>query len=56
MTSDYTVQHQDSSLGRYLFRNSVAFAVTVVLASISYRWFETPFLTLKKRFSQVPSR
>jgi len=56
MTSDYTVQHQDSSLGRYLFRNATAFAVTVVLASISYRWFETPFLTLKKRFSQVPSR
>lgn len=56
MTSDYTVQHQDSSLGRYLFRNSVALAVTIVLASISYRWLETPFLTLKQRFSQVPSR
>jgi peptidoglycan/LPS O-acetylase OafA/YrhL len=56
MTSDYTVQHQDSSLSRYLFRNSVAFVVTVVLASLSYRFFETPFLTLKKRFSQVPSR
>jgi len=56
MTSDYTVQHQDSSLGRYLFRNATAFAVTVVLASISYRWFETPFLTLKQRFTRVLSR
>jgi peptidoglycan/LPS O-acetylase OafA/YrhL len=56
MTSDYTVQHQDSSLGRYLFRNAVALAVTIVLASISYRWLESPFLTLKQRFSKVPSR
>ena len=56
MTSDYTVHHQDSSLPRYLFRNSVAFAVTVVLASISYRRLETPFLSLKQRFSRVPSR
>lgn len=56
MTSDYTVQHQDSSLGRYLFRNAVALAVTIVLASLSYRWLEAPFLTLKQRFSKVPSR
>jgi peptidoglycan/LPS O-acetylase OafA/YrhL len=56
MISDYTVSHQDSSLGRYLFHNLVAFAVTVVLASISYRWLEKPFLGLKKRFSRVASR
>ena len=56
MTSDYAVQHQASSLGRYLFRNSVAFAVTIILAALSYRWLESPFLNLKKRFSQVPSR
>jgi len=56
MTSDYTVQHQDSSLGRYLFRNAVALAVTIVLASISYRLLESPFLTLKRRFTRVASR
>lgn len=56
MISDYTVQHQDSSLGRYLFRDSVAFTLTVVFAAISYRWLETPFLTLKQRFSRVLSR
>jgi peptidoglycan/LPS O-acetylase OafA/YrhL len=56
MTSDYAVQHQDSSLGRYLFRNAVAFAVTVPLAAISYRWLETPFLNFKQRFSRVLSR
>jgi peptidoglycan/LPS O-acetylase OafA/YrhL len=56
MISDYTVQHQDSSLGRYFFRNAVAFTITVALAAISYRWLETPFLTLKQRFSRVLSR
>jgi len=56
MTSDYTVRHQNSSLGRYLFRNAVAFGVTVPLAAISYRWLETPFLTLKQRFTRVLSR
>jgi peptidoglycan/LPS O-acetylase OafA/YrhL len=56
MISDYTVHHQESSLGRYFFRDAVAFAVTVALAAISYRWFETPFLTLKQRFTRVLSR
>jgi peptidoglycan/LPS O-acetylase OafA/YrhL len=56
MISDYTVQHQDSSLLRYLFRNAVAFAITVLLAAISYRWLEAPFLTLKQRFTRVLSR
>jgi len=56
MTSDYTVAHQGSSLGRYLFRVAVAFAVTVVLAALSYRYLETPFLKVKLRFRQVQSR
>jgi peptidoglycan/LPS O-acetylase OafA/YrhL len=56
MISDYTVQHQDSSLGRYFFRNAVAFAITIAFAAISYRWLETPFLNLKRRFSRVQSR
>ncbi len=56
MISDYTVHNQESSLGRYCFRNGVAFAITVALAAISYRWLETPFLTLKRRFTRVLSR
>jgi peptidoglycan/LPS O-acetylase OafA/YrhL len=56
MTSDYAVAHQDSSLGRYLFRNAVALAVTIVLASVSYRWLESPFLSFKQRFTHVLSR
>jgi peptidoglycan/LPS O-acetylase OafA/YrhL len=56
MISDYAVQHQGSSLGRYLFRNAVGFAITVVFAAVSYRWLESPFLTLKQRFSHVLSR
>ncbi len=56
MVSDYTVHDQQASLSRYVLRNAVAFAVTVVLAAISYRCLETPFLTMKQRFSRVLSR
>ncbi len=56
MISDHTVHHSDSSLGRYFFRDAVAFAVTVALSAISYRFLETPFLTLKQRFTHVLSR
>ena len=31
-------------------------ALTVLLAAISYRWLETPFLRLKQRFTYVASR
>ena len=30
--------------------------VTIVLAALSYRWLEAPFLSLKERFSHVDSR
>jgi peptidoglycan/LPS O-acetylase OafA/YrhL len=33
-----------------------AAALTVVLAALSYRFLETPFLRLKERFELVPSR
>ena len=33
-----------------------AFAVTVALAAVSYRWYESPFLRLKDRFAHVQSR
>jgi peptidoglycan/LPS O-acetylase OafA/YrhL len=33
----------------------VSFPVTLLLAAISYRWFESPFLALKRRFTRVPS-
>ena len=56
MISDYSVQQQDRSLGRYLFRNAVALAIAVAFAAISYRWLESPFLNLKQRFTHVLSR
>jgi peptidoglycan/LPS O-acetylase OafA/YrhL len=52
MLSNDIVSHQDSSLGRYLLREAVALAITIVFAAISYRWLETPFLALKQRFSR----
>jgi peptidoglycan/LPS O-acetylase OafA/YrhL len=30
--------------------------ITIVLAALSYRWLEAPFLSLKGRFTQVDSR
>ncbi len=56
LISDRLVPHQDSSLGRYFFREAVAFAIAVAFASISYFCLEKPFLGLKQRFRRVPSR
>jgi peptidoglycan/LPS O-acetylase OafA/YrhL len=35
---------------------ALAFAATVIVASLLYRYFEMPFLRLKRRFTAVPSR
>jgi peptidoglycan/LPS O-acetylase OafA/YrhL len=56
LISDYVVPSQTASLARYAVRVAVAFAMTVTLAAMSYRWLETPFLTLKQRFTHVLSR
>lgn len=34
----------------------LALALTIVLAHYSYRYFETPFLNLKKRYTVIPSQ
>ena len=34
----------------------LAFTATVFFASLLYRFYETPFLRLKRRFTRVPSR
>jgi peptidoglycan/LPS O-acetylase OafA/YrhL len=39
-----------------LLGKALGLAMTVFLASVSYRWFESPFLRLKSRFATVPSR
>jgi len=35
---------------------ALAFTATVIVASLLYRYFEMPFLRLKRRFTSVPSR
>jgi peptidoglycan/LPS O-acetylase OafA/YrhL len=35
---------------------AIAFLATVAVASLLYRYFETPFLRLKRRYTTVPSR
>jgi hypothetical protein len=56
MISDYAIPHQGASLGRFLYRDAVGFAITVALSAISFRWLETPFLNLKQRFTHILSR
>src|SRR5256714_7310394 len=45
-----------SSTLRGGFRFVLAFGITVFLATISYRFLESPFLNLKRQFTHVPSR
>ena len=56
LISDDTVPDQTANLFRYSLRVGVALAATIALAVISYRWLETPFLSLKQRFTHVLSR
>ena len=56
MITDYTIRHEDTNLPHYLFRNAVAFAITVAFAAVSYQWLEMPFLNLKQRFTHILSR
>jgi len=47
-------------IGLYEWRNDVgfliAFIATVIISLLSYRFFERPFLRLKRKFTYVPSR
>jgi len=47
-------------IGLYEWKNEVgvvlAFMTTVIFATLSYNFFEKPFLKLKKRFTLIPSR
>ncbi len=40
----------------YLGHPIIAMALTLVLAVLSYEYFEKPFLTMKERFTFIPSR
>ncbi len=39
-----------------LLAKALGFVMTVLLAFVSYRWVESPFLRLKSRYATVPSR
>lgn len=56
LISDHVVPDQTASLLRYSLRVGVALAATIAMAAVSYRWLETPFLSLKQRFTHVLSR
>ena len=56
LISDRIVSDQAASLLRYSLRVCIALAATILMAAISFRWLETPFLSLKQRFTHVLSR
>lgn len=56
MCSDYMVPNFGTSIARFALHSTVAITLTVVLASMSYRWLESPFLNFKQRFTHVLSR
>lgn len=56
MISDYVVPNAEASLGKYMLRVAIALALTLTFAAASFRWLETPFLSLKQRFTHVLSR
>jgi len=56
LISDHVVSDQTSNLWRYCLRIGVALTATIVMAAMSFRWLETPFLSLKQRFTHVLSR
>jgi peptidoglycan/LPS O-acetylase OafA/YrhL len=41
---------------RFLLHWFGGLVLTIVLASVSYRWLESPFLRLKEKFAAVKSR
>ena len=47
--------HVSGEFREWLLKTTAAFLLTVVLALMSYRWLETPFLRLKDRFSYLQS-
>jgi peptidoglycan/LPS O-acetylase OafA/YrhL len=51
--ASWITQHLAQTL---LCNKTLAFAVTVALAALSYRFFETPFLRLKQRITVIESR
>jgi peptidoglycan/LPS O-acetylase OafA/YrhL len=44
-----------SSRWRWAANLTVPFAITLLVAAVSYRFLESPFLRLKRRFTFVPS-
>lgn len=48
--------HLAPALGTGFQTVLIGFALTVVLAALSYRWLETPFLRLKERIEVIRSR
>jgi peptidoglycan/LPS O-acetylase OafA/YrhL len=57
ITSKLLIGHLASFSGPiYLLKGVLVLGLTIVMASISYRYFEAPFLKLKKRYAIIESQ
>ncbi len=52
----YISRHLLASFNGHFLRSSVALGLTILMATVSYRYFETPFLKMKKRHSVIESQ
>jgi peptidoglycan/LPS O-acetylase OafA/YrhL len=55
-TQHFLQPHLPFGIGAAILISVIALGVTVLLASLSYRFFESPFLRLKNRFQIVKNR
>lgn len=57
LTSELLIGHLASFKSpTYFLKGAVALGLTVLMAALSYRYFETPFLKMKKRHSIIESQ
>jgi len=54
--SGFILGNRMKSYAGYFMHIAISLAVTIVIASVSYRFFESPFLRLKERFTSIESR
>jgi peptidoglycan/LPS O-acetylase OafA/YrhL len=57
-TVDVPFRHHEPLFGStmMLLKGSAALGLTILIASLSYRFFETPFLKMKKHHEVIASR
>ena len=57
MTGKLLIRHLASfNSPIYFLKGALALGLTILMAALSYRYFETPFLKMKKRHAVIQSQ